>query len=126
GTSGETDVPVAWGPGRNVRWKTVLEGLGSSTPIVWGDRIFLTSQIGAGPSAGGTDFENASVARDSASDRVVFVLQAYAREDGRKLWERRFPASDELPAVHIKHNLASPSCVTDGERVYAWFGNGLV
>jgi len=126
GSSRETDVPVSWSADENIRWKTPLSGLGSSTPIVWGDRIFLTSQIGAGPSAGGNDFDNAAVARGADSDQVVFVLEAFAREDGRRLWERRFPASGELPPVHIKHNLASPSCVTDGERVYAWFGNGVV
>lgn len=125
GTSRETDVPVSWSAEENVRWKTPLEGLGSSTPIVWGDRIFLTTQVGSGPSAGGNDFDDAAVARGAESDRVVFLLQAFAREDGRLLWERRFPASDELPSVHIKHNLASPSCVTDGERVYTWFGNGV-
>ena len=41
------------------------------------------------------------------------------------IWEQVFEAGGHLPAVHRKHNLASPSCVTDSERVYVWFGTGL-
>jgi outer membrane protein assembly factor BamB len=124
GISAETNLPVRWSPSENVAWKAPLTGLGTSTPIVWEDRIFLTSQVGNGPSAGGNDFENAQTKRDTGGSGVEFLVQAFARDDGRKLWEHRFEAESPLVGVHVKHNLASPSCVTDGERVYAWFGNG--
>lgn len=127
GISAETKVPVRWSATENVLWKTPIRGMGTSTPIVWGDRVFVTAQIGDGPVAGGgSDFEGAQPIRKTGeSDGVHFVVQAFSRQDGDLLWEKTFEAGSELPEVHSKHNLASPSCVTDGERVYAWFGTGL-
>lgn len=126
GHSSETGLPASWSATENVLWKTPLPGLGTSTPIIWGDKIFVTSQLGIGPSAGGNDFDEARIAKAGApANGVTFIVAAFARNDGTQLWQQEFPASDSLPAVHIKHNLASPSCVTDGERVYAWFGDGL-
>ena len=127
GVSQETNAPVRWSASENVLWKAPLEGLGTSTPIVWEGRIFITSQVGDGPSAGGRDFAEAQAAK-SAGNRsgVTFLVRVYSRDKGSVLWGKRFDAEDNLPEVHIKHNLASPSCVTDGERVYAWFGTGLL
>lgn len=127
GISGEKNLPVRWSKSENVAWKSPLKGLGTSTPIVWEDRVFLTSQLGDGPLAeGARDFDDAQTAKQMGSGQgVAFLVSAFARSTGRLLWERRFPAGGHLPEVHIKHNLASPSCVTDGERVYAWFGTGL-
>ncbi len=126
GVSSESGVPVTWSTENNVAWKVPISGWGNSTPVVWGDRIFMTAQIGDGP-IDGEDFEGAAAAERSdpaASPR--FVVKALSKADGALLWEKTFTADkDELPVVHVKHNLASPSCVTDGERVYAWFGTGL-
>jgi outer membrane protein assembly factor BamB len=108
------------------RLETPLAGLGTSTPIVWGDRIFLTAQIDDGPHEGrAPDFENASVARRTGErDMVRFVVKAFSRRDGHPLWEYKFDADGFMQPVHIKHNMASPSCVTGGELVYAWIGTG--
>lgn len=126
GISTETAVPVQWSATKNIVWKAPLQGMGTSTPIVWGDLIYVTSQRGDGPGAGGRDFENAQTIKSTGADGgVKFVVEAFARSDGRRVWEQVFDAGKHLPAVHLKHNLASPSCVTDGERVYAWFGTGL-
>ena len=126
GISTETNVPTRWGTTENIAWKAPLKGMGTSTPIVWDDRIYITSQLGAGPGAGGRDFQNAQTAKDTQTGGgVQFAVQAFARSDGRMIWEQVFEAGGHLPAVHLKHNLASPSCVTDGERVYVWFGTGL-
>ena len=126
GISSEKGVPTKWNRELNVRWKAPLPGLGTSTPIVWGDLIFLTSQIGDIPFAErSNDFVGAAVARRSGeADKVYFVVQAFRRDDGSKAWEYKFEAKGKLPDLHIKHNLASPSCVTDGEFVYAWMGTG--
>lgn len=126
GTSEEKGLPTQWGPDQNIAWKVPMRGLGTSTPIVWGDRIFLTSQIGDGPfEQRSRDFASASVPRKTGQkEKVQFLVEAFARSDGRLLWEYRFDADGDLPPVHMKHNLASPSCVTDGQFVYAWMGTG--
>jgi outer membrane protein assembly factor BamB len=56
--------------------------------------------------------------------KTAFVIEAFARTDGRRVWEYRVEAEGTLTPVHDKHNLASPSPVTDGTMVYAWFGTG--
>jgi outer membrane protein assembly factor BamB len=140
GATDEKNLPVRWSATENVAWKTAIGGLGVSSPIVTGDRVFVTSQIGTGirrpgnhprlaqGASAGTAGERAlAAARDAAPDgRTFFVVEAFHRLDGRRLWQHRFEATGPLPGVHDKHNLASPSPVTDGQLVYAWFGTGQV
>jgi outer membrane protein assembly factor BamB len=133
GISPETGLPVAWGPSDNIAWKVKLPGRGMSTPIVWGDRIFVTSQIGFGKvdsrwnswelSLSSARYEGPVLSDDGP---VTFVIQCFRREDGKQLWEHRIPAEEPLPAVHAFHNLSTPSPVTDGERLYVWFGTGQI
>ena len=120
--------PVEWSADKNIAWKTPIEGWGTSTPIVWDGKVFLTTQIGDGPVADGArDFDTANGAlKMDPSGGVRFIVKAVSLADGSSLWEKSFPAGDSLIAVHVKHNLAGPSCVTDGKHVYAWFGTGLV
>jgi outer membrane protein assembly factor BamB len=131
GISLERDLPVQWDGEHNIAWKARLPGLGTSTPIVWGDRIFLTSQIGDGPIGEGPiagparDLPGSPPARRGARQKQVrFAVEAFERIDGKVAWQYVFDAEGELPPVHTMHNLATPSCVTDGHLVYAWFGTG--
>lgn len=143
GVSLETGLPTTWSPSQNVAWRASLAGLGTSSPIVWGDRVIVTSQIGASPLAGGA--AHPQLARDdrTLAERenpiggqrlpadgkpgdVWLVVEAFGRSDGRRQWEYRTRATGAFPAVHEKHNLATPTPVTDGQRVYAWFGNGQI
>jgi outer membrane protein assembly factor BamB len=137
GIADEKNLPDKWTATENVAWKTSLSGLGVSSPIVWGDRVFATSQIGDGITRQGPRLVqrgDAAAAGEralggkmrTASDRTFFVVEAFNRADGRRLWERRIEAVGPLPSVHDKHNLASPSPVTDGQMVYAWFGTGQI
>ena len=135
GVSSERGLPTRWSDTENVAWKSRLGGLGISSPIVWADRVFVTSQTGAGASrvgprlGQGPDASSAerALSRGNAADRTVrFLIEAFSRVDGRRQWVVTVPAEGELPPVHDKHNLASASPVTDGERVYAVFGTGQV
>lgn len=141
GISSETGLPTEWSPTQNVAWKASPAGLGTSSPIVWGDRVIVTSQIGTSTMAEGA--AHPQLARDdrtlaereapiggqrqaTTTDDVWLVVEAFSRSDGRRLWEYRTKATGSLPAVHEKHNLATPTPVTDGQRVYTWFGNGQI
>jgi outer membrane protein assembly factor BamB len=133
GVSGEKGLPSSWSSDRTA-WKARLGGLGISSPIVWGDRVFVTSQTGRSPRRAGdhptlirgdeAKDEKPLGAGASSEARTEFLVEAFDRKDGRRLWEYRLAAEGELPEVHDKHNLASPSPVTDGEVVIAWFGTG--
>ncbi|HJO05529.1 MAG TPA: PQQ-binding-like beta-propeller repeat protein [Acidobacteriota bacterium] len=128
-------LPTAWSEAENVAWKAPLPGLGVSSPIVWGDQVFVTYQVGRVPRRGGSH-PSLTRAGDSGErlmgdpsgemDRVAFGVASFHRQDGRLLWEHELELDGRLFPVHDKHNLASPSPVTDGERVYAWFGTGQI
>jgi outer membrane protein assembly factor BamB len=140
GTTSETGLPVRWSATENVAWKASIGGLGVSTPIVVGDRVFVTSQLGTGLRQPGNHPRlvqggNAAEAGEralggsrtaAAADKTIFLVEAFHRNDGRRLWQYRLDAQGELPGVHDKHNLASPSPVSDGQMVYAWFGTGQI
>ncbi len=94
-----------WSDTDNVLWKVAVPGRGNSSPIVWDDRIFLTS----------------------ATDRGARVaLLAFDRSDGALLWEAS-PGRAQAGSVHEKNGYASGTAATDGDRVYAYLGNhGLI
>ena len=142
GVSSETGLPAHWSLDSNIVWKVELDGLGGSSPIVMGDRVFVTSQIGTAAVREGSQPQ---LARDDPSlvvkehpmggrrsepradtGQVFLVTEAFNRSDGNRLWEYRVPATGPFPELHEKHNLATPTPVTDGEHLYAWFGNGLI
>ena len=136
--SRERGLPTTWSRDTGVAWRTPLRGLGVSSPIVAGDLVLLTSQIGRGPLRPGSHpalarggAESPADARplggrrvDGDGDGIVFVVSAFSRVDGRVVWEHEIVAEGDLPQAHQKHNMASPSVVSDGERVYAWFATG--
>ena len=90
-----------WSETTNVRWRTPVSGSGHSSPIVWGDQIFLTTSRDGG--------------------RRLSLL-SFRRSDGELLWETDAP-DDRAAYVHNKNSPASATVTTDGERVYASFGS---
>lgn len=136
GISGESNLPSEWGPRKNIAWKAELAGTGTSSPIVTGDLVIATSQVGAYASGDGSDprlarDDRALAIREKSisgtkSDKVSLVVEAFHRDGGQRIWRYETEASGDRPEVHEKHNLATPTPVTDGERIYAWFGDGVV
>jgi len=131
-------LPVEWSKDQNIAWKAPLPGLGVSAPVVWGDRVFLTYQVGASALRGGNhpsfiqggdavaagELPLGGARPSGVDERILLVVAGFRAADGKLLWEHKVAAEGELPEVHEKRNLATPSPVTDGERVYAWFSNG--
>jgi outer membrane protein assembly factor BamB len=134
GVAAASALPTTWSASENVAWQTALEGAGVSSPIVSGNRVFVTSQAGDGRRRAGnhptlTQGGDPKAAGEVSLQRrprseVAFIVEAFDRASGRRLWIHEIKPEGELPPVHDKHNLASASPVTDGERVYAWFGTG--
>lgn len=108
GKSGAKGLPVTWGEEENVEWKTILPGPGTSSPVVWKGRIYLTCQTGAE----GGDL--------SGLKRHVLCFKL---EDGSQVWDTSVSA--ELPEqekIREDHGYASSTLAVDGERIYAFFG----
>lgn len=105
GVSTETRLPVTWSGTENVRWKTALPGPGHSSPITWGNRIFLTAYKREGNK---------------------LLTLAIDKTTGKIVWEREV-AAREIERVHPTNAPASPTPTTDGRYVYVYFGSfGLV
>jgi outer membrane protein assembly factor BamB len=137
GVSPERGLPTQWSDSENIAWKAPIRGLGISSPIVTGDVVIVTSQAGSGVVRPGPRLVQSGNPADAGerplgagatggSGTVVFVVTAFDRRSGDRKWEFELPAEGDLTPVHEKHNLASPSPVADGERIYAWFGTGQV
>lgn len=116
--------PLTWSESHNVRWKLPLPGKGHSTPVIVGDRIFVTAAVPVGDALPPV-FDDAPGVHDSVpvTHRHQFVLFAISRKDGKILWQQN--AREEFPheGGHVTGSLASNSPVTDGEHVYAMFGS---
>jgi outer membrane protein assembly factor BamB len=140
--SDESGLPLRWSAGEHIKWKATLSGLGTSSPIVWGERVFVTSQQGIAPVSTGMqpllarDSEDLasrenpiggrSAKKEDSKGEVSLIVEAFRKSDGNRLWKYTTRATGEFPQLHEKHNLATPTPVTDGKLVYAWFGNGQV
>lgn len=101
GHSLETGFPIEWNDG-NLVWKSDLPGAGQSSPVIWGDRIFLTAAL------------------EDGRERVALCVD---RKSGKILWEKSLWKGEPEP-THKMNGWASATCATDGERVYAFFGKG--
>ncbi|MEO2003106.1 MAG: serine/threonine protein kinase, partial [Candidatus Poribacteria bacterium] len=106
------DPPVEWSEDRNVRWKTPLPGLGHSTPIVWGDRVFVTAAVPHGD-AMPARHDAAHGSHDSLpiTHSYEFVVLAIGRENGDILWERAVHRALPHEGGHTTGSLASNSPV---------------
>lgn len=102
GVSREKGIPIEFGPDKNLAWKTAIPGEGWSSPVVWKDRVYLTTATEGGASC---------------------RLMALDARTGRLLWDREL-ARQEIKRKEKKNSYASPTPVTDGRAVYCVCGDG--
>jgi outer membrane protein assembly factor BamB len=129
GLSHETNLPDEWSANKNIKWNTAIPGQGHSSPIVWGNKVFLTTDIEGEPVAGAKAVEHKMggqvfVHPDSvgANRKHTFKLLCLDRSTGKVLWERTAYEGTVYDNRHRKGSYAAPTPATDGDRVYAWFG----
>lgn len=124
GVSTSAALPEKWSATENVAWKTDIPGRGWSSPVVWGNRVFLSTAITLGdleePKKGLYFGGERTDAPDSTTQWKVYCLDL---ETGAVLWERLAHEGVPVMPIHIKNSYASETPVTDGERVYILFGN---
>jgi outer membrane protein assembly factor BamB len=131
GISSGAAYPEEWAPGKNIAWKTAVPGRGHSSPIVWGDRVFLTTSIEGGkapdghtaPDHLGFDLKPGYLHPDSVGVDRLYTLKtlAYDARSGRLLWERTVYDGVMYDNRHRKNTYASSTVATDGNAVYAYF-----
>jgi len=124
-----TNLPATWSLTENIVWKTPLPSWSAGTPIIWGDRVFVTSptEVGSGgPSAAATPARrgrggSGGFGRDPGGPKLLLICMT--RKDGKQIWTRELDEGNEL---FNKQNSSSPSPVTDGKHVWVVTGTGAV
>lgn len=130
GVAAESDLPIEWSPTKNVAWSTPVPGRGFSSPVIWGDRIFLTTSIegevvpgaaSAPHTLGGGPFVHPdAVAGDR---RHQLKVLAFDVKSGALVWDRTVHDGPVYDARHRAGSFANTTPATDGERIYVWFGS---
>lgn len=122
------DVPTTWSDSKNIAWRLELPGKGNSSPVIWGDTLFLTTAISTQPAAaapppepGGRNFGQG--ATTPQPEQKLTVL-AYNRLSGKLLWQHSPRTVKPHEGYHRRYgSFASNSPVTDGKRLYTFFGS---
>ena len=126
------DAPTVWSDTSNIKWKTEIPGRGFSTPVVWGDRIFLTTAIPTGtpapaPSEPATNEQGQRRGAGGGAGPLVehrFEVLALDRKTGKIIWQRTAKTATPHEGYHRAYgSFASNSPATDGKYVYASFGS---
>ncbi len=118
------DPPIQWNETENIRWKIPLPGLGHSTPIVWGDHVFVTSAEAYGERLTPPADRDPGAHDNLPADRMQrFVIRAIKRKDGSIAWMKVLREVQPHEGTHDTGSWASNSPVTDGEYLFAFFGS---
>ncbi|HEV7475885.1 MAG TPA: PQQ-binding-like beta-propeller repeat protein [Pyrinomonadaceae bacterium] len=125
GVAEKQNLPDRWDAksGENILWRTSLPGLAHSSPVVWGNQIFVTSAVSSDPKA--TFRPGLYGDGDASKDRSAHRWMIYAidKRTGKVSWERVAHQGEPVDKRHIKSTYANSSPATDGRIVVAWFGS---
>ena len=119
--------PLEWSETKNVRWKVEVPGRGSSSPVVWNDLVIVTTAVPISkpvPRPSATPLPpGAHPAVSVPGSAQAFEVLAYGRADGKLRWRRTVREEFPHEGTHQDGTFASASAVTDGQRIYAFFGS---
>ncbi|MCF7974726.1 MAG: PQQ-like beta-propeller repeat protein [Phycisphaerae bacterium] len=117
-------LPVSWSTSENVKWQVDVPGRAWSCPVVWGNRVFLTTVMSEGQvedAKKGLYFGGNRNEAPSATHH--WIVTCFDWDSGAVVWQKTVHTGTPAQPVHIKNTYASETPVTDGQRVYVYFGN---
>jgi outer membrane protein assembly factor BamB len=125
GAAPKATPPLTWSETSNIKWKVKIPGSGSSSPVIWGDRIFVqTATPTAAPDpAAPTQPARGSYTAPPPTAPLQFVIQCLDRQTGKLLWQKIACEAAPHEGKHPDDTFASASSVTDGQHVWAFFGS---
>ena len=115
-------LPIEWSREKNIAWHVEVSGRGWSSPIIWGDRVFVTTAVSDGEEEAPKKGLYFGGERGPSKHRHRWNLVCLDRDSGKKLWETDLFAAPPAGSIHVKNSYASETPVTDGKHVYALFG----
>ena len=116
-------LPDRWGAAENIVWTLDVPGAGWSSPVVWGDHVFVTTVISSGPSEAPKPGLYFGGERPASTAPHRWMVHDVDFATGRMRWSKEVRNGVPAGPRHLKNSYASETPVTDGERVYAYFGN---
>ena len=119
GITTDVDIPTEWSAQSNLKWKAEIPGAGSSTPIVVGDRVYVTCYSGYG-----TDLNSTGNAKSLARHLIAFDLNT-----GKEIWKANVASTapeDQFQGFLTEHGYATSTPTSDGENIYTFFGKSGV
>lgn len=124
GVADDANLPDRWSATENIAWKSDVPGRGWSSPVVWGNRIFLTTVVNTGESEEPKKGLYFGGDRKTPPDSIHrWMVLCFDLMTGDLLWERVVHEGKPESSIHLKSSFASETPFTDGERVYCVFGN---
>jgi outer membrane protein assembly factor BamB len=120
------DAPLDWSDTKNIAWKLAVPGLGNSSPVIWGDRLFLTTAVPVegGPAQTGDGAGGFGQGARGAQPAHRLAVMAVDRKSGKIVWEQTPTTAVPHEGFHRRYgSFASNSPVTDGKRLYTFFGS---
>lgn len=120
---GDKALPVTWGAKSNIVWQTDIPGRGWSSPVVWGERVFLTAVINDKTPEPRKGLYIQDLYGKIPPGEHSWKLYCLHVADGKLLWEKTVHQGAPGSAIHLKNTYASETPVTDGTHVYVYFGN---
>jgi len=146
GTAPGATPPLKWSESEHVQWKYPIPGLGTSSPVIWGDSVFITTAIGTGKKPDGSPAGvqtppadpppppagegrrgrrgGGGFGRGTAPAEVQqFAILCIDKKTGKERWRKIVKETLPHEGHHQDHGFASASCVTDGEHLFAFFGS---
>jgi outer membrane protein assembly factor BamB len=125
GIAEQQNLPDKWNgkSGENILWRTQVPGLAHSSPVVWGQKLFITSAVSSDPNATFRPglYGDGDASKDRSNHR--WMIYALDKRTGKVLWERAAHQGVPLEKRHIKSTYANSTPATDGRIVVAWFGS---
>ena len=119
------NLPDEWNTktGQNILWRTPIPGLAHSSPVVWGNRVFVTSAVSSDPKASFKPglYGDGDASKDRSRHR--WIIYALDKQTGKIVWEQTAHEGEPLEKRHIKATYANSTPATDGRIVVAWFGS---
>lgn len=120
------DAPLEWSDTKNIAWKLAVPGLGNSSPVIWGDRLYLTTAVPVegGPPQTGDGAGGFGQGARGAQPAHRLAVMAVDRKSGKVVWEQTAATTVPHEGFHRRYgSFASNSPVTDGKRLYTFFGS---
>jgi outer membrane protein assembly factor BamB len=118
------DAPMLWSDNKNIAWRAAIPGRGHSSPVIWGDRIFLTTAIPTASQADARPREGRGTGGAAAHVEHKFVVLCLDRHTGKTVWERTARVATPHEGYHFRYgSFASNTPVIDGKHLYVSFGS---